>query len=99
MQIVLSAKPHIICFQEVTTAFVSLIDSLRDGSSSSEFSEIHEYSGLHTSDNRISPPDPDGSSGGKDYGVLVMTHISLGEPHRMQVGRLVLFLAGIWVCI
>lgn len=85
VEIVLSVKPHVICFQEVTKDFISLIDSLRDRSSSSGLSGMHEYSGLHSSDNRISPPDPDNSSGGKDYGVLILTHISLGKPHRMQV--------------
>ena len=87
VEIVLSVKPHVICFQEVTKDFISLIDSLRDRSSSSGLSGMHEYSGLHSSDNRISPPDPDNSSGGKDYGVLILTHISLGKPHRMQVAR------------
>lgn len=67
-------QPHAICFQEVSVPFIEMLDkhSMPGGL-------LEHYGDVHRSDDRI---DEDFTSGGRDYGVLLLTHKGLGEPYR-----------------
>lgn len=73
----LAQKPHIICFQEVTRSFIAQLDK-----NAQSGGVLQHYHGIHASDSRICASD---SKGGRNYGVLVLTHHSLGKPARMQI--------------
>jgi len=70
-------QPHAICFQEVSAPFVELMEK-----HSKPGGLLHYYGDIHRSDDRI---EEDVTSGGRDYGVLLLTHKALGEPYRGRI--------------